>query len=53
MWATILGILKSLFDAVPILAKYFPPKTPQDRSEETEAEVHSRVEKEKQTGRPT
>lgn len=53
MIAWIQAFLLGLVQAIPILAKYFPPKTAEDQAEENEADIKARLEKEKQTGRPS
>lgn len=52
MWAAILEFLNGLVAAIPILARYFPPKATEQTVEEDEAAIEARLKKERETGRP-
>lgn len=51
MLATILGLIQSLFSAIPIISKWFT-KTAQQKKEQIDAEEQAKEEAMKNTGRP-
>lgn len=57
MIATILEAIKDLLADIPIiegiLKKYFPAKTEEQKQEESQAQVDSRIQKEEDGQRPT
>lgn len=52
MFATLLELLKGLLQAIPILAKYFPAKTAEQKTQEGQAAIDKKIGDIENTGRP-
>jgi hypothetical protein len=53
-WITAIGsLLKSLLDAFNLWGKYNPPKTEEQKTEESQQQVDGRLQKEQDGDRPT
>jgi hypothetical protein len=52
MWATILELIKDFLKAIPIIAKYFPPKSLEQSKEEGDAKIDEQIKDEQTSGRP-
>lgn len=51
--STILELLKDLFAAIPIISRYFPPKSVEQKVEDGAAAIDSKISAEQDTGRPS
>lgn len=49
----IFDLIMSILKAIPILAKYFPVKTVEEKVEAGQAAIHDQIKKEEETGRPS
>jgi len=53
MFATILEVVLDLFRAIPIIERYFPPKSVEQKVEDGAAALAAKLEEEKKSGRPS
>lgn len=53
MWVTIAEIIKEFLAAIPIVSKYFPPKSTEQSVEEDQAAADKKLQNEQNTGRPS
>ena len=51
MWASIIGLVKAFFEAIPVVSKWFD-KTAAEKEEEARKEVRDQVDHARKTGRP-
>lgn len=52
MWASIIGIIQGILQVIPILSKYFAPKTPIEDQTSGDNSVNDEIDKINKTGRP-